>query len=67
MSKILKYRKCDFCNQELKAWNETRPDARGKLFDSIVYNHKNPNYSHVTPFNTMKCYNKKDSRHNRHK
>ena len=51
--------KCNFCKQELKGWKRTRTDHKGRTYTYIAYGHKNPDYEHVTPFNTMKCYNKK--------
>jgi len=63
MTKISRFRKCDFCNQELKAYKVLdkirHGKHKGKLVEGYQYNHKNSNYKHVTPFGTFKCYNKR--------
>ena len=46
------------CGQRLKGYKKTRT-IRGRKQTYIEYNHENPSYEHITPFNTFKCYNKK--------
>jgi len=66
-TKKVEYRNCPACKQELKGWRVER-EIRGRLCEHIEYNHKNPDYRHVTPFKfPLKCYNKKRGRPNSYK
>ena len=54
-------KKCMVCGQELNAYLEKRYIKRiDKTVEATIYDHKNPDYKHVTPFRfPLKCYNRK--------
>jgi|ETNvirnome_2_130_1030620.scaffolds.fasta_scaffold82029_2 hypothetical protein len=60
-------KKCMVCGQELNAYLEKRYIKRiDKTVEVTKYDHKNPEYAHITNFtnfggkgNGLKCYNRK--------